>query len=262
MKKLIMHLTLFVAAICATLLGLRVFAFDSFIVKGNSMEPTLHTGQRIWVNKMLMGPRLYTRFDFDSTDLHCIRLPGVRKIRVGDMVVFNHIYGGKPGKIGFRINYVFAKRCMGCPGDSVIIKDGRYVSPIGAIDAIPEECKDILLDTPDSLIAKCGVHLNAMRINRAGWTIKNFGPLYIPAKGDCITLDNTKSRSYYRIIEYETGIHPYLKGDGLLLGDKVVTEYTFCHDYYFLAGDNVLASNDSRYFGLVPDDYIIGIVMQ
>ena len=151
---------------------------------------------------------------------------------------------------------------MGCPGDSVLISDGRYVSPVGAVNAMPQVYGDKLKESPDSLLEKQGVRLGAFAINRAGWTIKNFGPLYVPARGDCIELDHVKARTYYRIIEYETGIHPYLKGEGLLIGDSTVTEYTFCHDYYFLAGDNVLASNDSRYFGLVPDDYIVGIIVK
>ena len=47
----------------------------------------------------------------------------------------------------------------------------------------------------------------------------------------------------------------------MVLGDNVISQYVFRHDWYFFAGDNVLDSKDSRYIGLVPDDFIIGIVI-
>ncbi|MDO4843428.1 MAG: S26 family signal peptidase [Bacteroidales bacterium] len=56
---------------------------------------------------------------------------------------------------------------------------------------------------------------------------------------------------------------PTIDGLGRVsLDGKVLGEYTFKHNWYFLGGDNVLNSRDSRYFGLVPEEYIVGIVIQ
>ena len=106
--------------------GRRALVADRFTIKGESMEPTLHTGQRVWVNKLLMGPRIYTKFDFESPELHCIRLPGFRKLRVGDVAVFNYPYGRHGDTIAFKINYVYCKRCRGTPGDTVRIVDSEF----------------------------------------------------------------------------------------------------------------------------------------
>ena len=82
------------------------------------------------------------------------------------------------------------------------------------------------------------------------WTMKNMGPLYVPAKGTSIELDSVCRAIYGPVIEYETGVWP----------DSSVTSHTFVNDYYFALGDNSLESNDSRYWGFIPEEFIIGIV--
>ena len=62
--------------LCALVLALiviPVFVVDSFIVDGDSMLPTLSDGKRVYVNKLLMGARIYTKYDFDSPELGCFR---------------------------------------------------------------------------------------------------------------------------------------------------------------------------------------------
>ena len=83
------------------------------------------------------------------------------------------------------------------------------------------------------------------------WTIQDFGPLYIPAKGDTLVLDTLNVNLYGKEIAYETGIRPS-PGEGF---------YVFKNNWYFLGGDNVLNSRDSRYIGLVPEQFIVGIVI-
>lgn len=97
----------------------RVFICDSFIVSGPSMEPTFHDGQRVWAFKIGIGARIYTRYDFSDPELHSFRMPGIRKLRKGDIAIFNHPYGVNHEDISFKINYVLIKRCAGVPGDTV-----------------------------------------------------------------------------------------------------------------------------------------------
>lgn len=77
------------------------------------------------------------------------------------------------------------------------------------------------------------------------------GPVYVPRKGDTVAIDSISAAIYARAIEYETGIPQAQIADSL-------TAYTFKHDYYFFGGDLVDNSRDSRYFGIVPDDFVIG----
>ena len=237
-KKILLTIAWLLLVVCAAPLlhyGRRALITDRFVIKGVSMEPTLHTGQGVWVNKLLMGPRIYTKFDFDSSELHCIRLPGLRRLRVGDVAVFNYPYGHGGDSIAFKINYVYCKRCWGTPGDTVRIVGG--------------------IETPDSVLLR-------MRMLRAGqfagerdnWTTKDFGPIVVPKRGMTIVLDSVSRRHYARVMAWE---EKSAAGRSRRMAEGT---YTFRQDWYFFVGDNVTNSRDSRFFGFVPADFVVGIV--
>lgn len=95
-------------------------------------------------------------------------------------------------------------------------------------------------------------------ISSLGWNIDNFGPIYIPKKGENIKLDIKSLPFYKRIIEeYE---HNNLKvhGTKIIINQKLSTTYTFKQDYYWMMGDNRQNSLDARFWGYVPYDHIIG----
>lgn len=250
-----------IAAIMVLAAAVPVFFFDQFLIGGSSMEPTLHDGDHVLVNKMLHGARIYKKYDFFVPEMECFRMPGFRKVRPGDIVVFNNPDAHKGKGISFRINDVFAKRCIGCPGDTIAVTGGFYSNsgiegPIGNVMNQQE-----LSETPDSVLLGRGVVLKAAQFagHYGKWTIKDFGPLRVPAKGDIVKLSPGNVRLYSKIIRYETGIAPSVKDGIVLLDSRPAYEYEFTHDYYFFGGDNVLASRDSRYFGLVPDEFIVGV---
>ena len=237
-------LTLSVIVIFASLC--RIFVADTFRVKGHSMEPCLYAGDRIVAEKLTMGPRIYKKFNFSSSSLSCFRLPGLGHIHPGDIVVFNSPEGGGKGRIGFKINYVYAKRCIGTPGDTISIIKGFYhnSSTPGRLICSPE-MQSKLSERPDSLYLNYGECMSG-----TPWTLKNYGPLPIPRKGQTILLDSILASTYERAIEYETGEKP-----------ECGKPYTFKGDWFFFGGDNVVNSRDSRFFGIVPSDYIIGKVL-
>lgn len=239
----------------------RVLVFDRFTIKGDSMAPTYADGQKVLVNKLLMGARIYTDYHFDQPELHCFRTPGARKIRPGDVAVFNNPYERSGERIEFMINHVFAKRCIGCPGDTISVSNGFYRNSSGQETHIPLISQQMLSSMTDSSLRECGsVYKIYPWAERLGWTIKNMGPLFVPGKGSTILLDTINTMIYGRLIEYECGSMPAVYNGRAWLNGVELSTYTFSSNYYFFAGDNVLNSKDSRYIGLVPEDYIVGIV--
>ena len=167
----------------------RAFVCDQFVVPSESMLPTLIPGDRILVNKLIAGARIYRSFDFaEGAPLRSFRLPGLRKVRVNDVVVFNVPHGYDRDRIEFRINYVYAKRCVGTPGDSVSIRNGylrnnRHEGPVG-----DRERQRQLAETPDSAIPPTVLRAMPFDDSLFGWTIRNLGPLYVPRAGAKIAL--------------------------------------------------------------------------
>jgi signal peptidase I len=198
--------------------GSRIFIGDWFPVNTVSMMPTIIPGDKIWVNKLIFGARVYKNLDFlDEKPLKTFRVKGWRKIKKGDVVVFNApIQKTRRDSIVFKIDYVYVKRCAGTPGETVTTPRSEWH------------------------------HHRRDTVHRSNIQWYS-GVVYVPKKGDTLFLNRANRRLYHTLIAYET------KG---LMPEK----YHIClNNYYFMCGDNVSESYDSRYFGFVPEEFIIGI---
>lgn len=237
---------------------LRVFCVDYFPVSSYSMEPNLEDGDVAVVNKWVLGARMYKLQNFNvEGKLNSWRVKGYSSIRHNDIVIFNAPINYETFE--YNISKVYVKRCVALPGDTIRIVRGRYTNNnyTGILgDSIFQQR---FYHIPDSLIDE-GIRYAFPYNDKYPWTIRTFGPLYIPHKGDVIhvTVDNIVL--YRKMIEYETEQKISIRDGAVFLDKQKLEYYVFRSSYYFLAGDNVVFSEDSRYWGAIPEEYIIGVV--
>lgn len=240
------------------LLLLQVFVVTSFKIPTDSMEPALEGGDYILVNKLIPGPRLFNIFDsLDEEQVDIYRLPGVRKIRHNDVVVFNFPHPYTWDRVEMHIMKYYVKRCIGLPGDSIAIENGlfcvngetRKVGNVESQQRIGRTRKEFFND---------GVFYTFPYDSVMGWNIYDFGPLYIPRKGDQVAMNRMNYLFYHKLIAWEQGTEVVYKDSTVFLEEKPIISYTFQKNYYFMAGDKGENSQDSRYWGLLPEEYIVG----
>lgn len=234
----------------------QVLLFASFKIPSDSMEPELTTGDNILVWKPTIGPRIFNLFaSMRNEQTEIYRIPGFKNIKRNDILVFNFPHPNSWDKIEMHILKYYIKRCVGLPGDTLSIRNGFFHvnginTPLGNTDS---QKKIAVTDKFQE-----GIFHSFPYDGTIGWNIKEFGPLHIPAKGDSIRMNQTNFVLYKKLIEWEQQGTLEYKDSTSFLNGKPIDGYRFLKNYYFMAGDNGMNSQDSRYWGMLPEEYIVG----
>jgi len=166
----------------------------------------------------------------------CLLVHKTRSIARNDIIIFNHPNGSGTQLI---------KRCVGLPGDTVTLHEGQVYTN-GEIVVVPPTIK---------------IPFTAYSVNfphqSLGWTTNNYGPVIVPFRGMTINLDSINIELYRNIIQFEG--HEISRRDSVIYIDgHGVAAYTFDTNSYFVLGDNRGNSFDSRYWGFVAQELIVG----
>ena len=237
----------------------QVTVFVTFRIPTDSMQPTLHSGDNILVNKSIMGARIFNIWDAaEEKEVEIHRLPGLGRVKRNDVLVFHYPYPHKNDSLSMHLLKYYVKRCIALPGDTMGIREGHYYikgmdEPIGNVEAQERIAR---LDKEDAR----GIVMDAYPWDKyIDWTIQDFGPLHVPAAGQAVVMDSTAVKLYRNLVEWEQQKKLTFQGKKVFLGDSVIQEYRFRENYYFVGGDYMENSKDSRYWGLLPEPYIVGM---
>ena len=272
----------FAGAIAVVLL-LRGFAFTSCLIPSTGMENSLFQGERILVNKWSYGLRVPLMSLF-SYHRWC-----ERSVRQQDVVVFNN-----PAAIGqptIDRREIYISRCIGTPGDTLLVDSLFSVSSpeaqfnpdkkrLYSYPATKEQLitslmqtlsitNDGLMGSNDSThvrsFSRYEYYLLEQAISDQNWiqpltekSEKELKPLIVPGKGKALRVYPWNITLLRNTLVMHEGKQTEIKNDTLYIDGKPTQHCFFTKDYYWMASNNSVNLSDSRLFGFVPQDHIIG----
>jgi len=236
----ILLLTLLVAII------LKSFFIEAYRIPTSSMEKTLMAGDFIFVNKASYSLSLRGTLPLVNVKLPDYNFFTYSKPSQGDVVIF--LFSQDWNEDSKAENYV--KRVVGEPGDTIEIIDNIvFVNGRKLLDDkinLGSRIKNVTVD-------------KKVFLNKSYWNGKDLSPVIIPWKGLTIEVNHNNIDKIGPLInrEFEKNVIS-IEGSVINIEGKSVRTYTFQQDHFFVLGDNRDVSMDSRYWGTIPENLIIG----
>jgi signal peptidase I len=230
-------------------LVLNNFVLASFMVPTGSMENEVMAGDLLFVNKFIYGGTSPRNIPFTNVRLPWFRVPKIRDVQRGDVIVF--VFPGYRDEVEPEDFTFYLKRCVGLPGDTVHVVD-RVLYVNGEQFPLPRNLK-----FNRHTILPRGEGSESIFPKGAPWNEDNYGPLVIPKRGMTIPL-NAENFAAWEVFIRREGHHAQLVNGKVEIDGKVATEYVVQRDYLFGMGDNRDNSLDSRYWGFIPKENLVG----
>lgn len=227
------------------------FLVASFVVPTGSMENTVMTGDFLFVNKFIYGPTTPQIIPFLNIPLPYIKFPGPRTPLRGDVIVF--VYPGDRDDVKPREFQYYLKRCIAIAGDTLLIQN-KKVFVNGVELPLPNYGKYDFSE-PLSPYNKWETFPSGR-----GFTRDDYGPIRIPKEGDTIFLSPKNWREWEIFIKREGHSISY-DGMKFFIDGNPSNFYIVELNYCFAMGDNRDHSADSRYWGFVPYENVVGTPM-
>ncbi|MCC7439675.1 MAG: signal peptidase I [Armatimonadetes bacterium] len=231
----------------ALFLLLRLFVAEPFTIPTGSMKSTILEGDAVVVNKLPYAIRSPQTIPFTNISIPHFQLGGFGELERGDVVVFDP--PGAMAAAGER----YVKRCVAVAGDTVQLRGGRvWVNG----SEVPPNPNDPLQNpaAADTLSAR-RAPVDSARANRYFGSQQQ--AMILPYEGYEITLDSANIAQWKSLIQSE-GVSVEFRNSIVFLGGLPATRYTFRRNYFMALGDNSVNSFDSRFFGPIPYDHLVG----
>jgi len=232
---------------------LNSFVLASFEVPTGSMENEIMAGDFLFVNKFLYGGTTPRTIPFTNVRLPWFRVPAIRSVERGDVIVFE--FPGQRDEIQSPEFMFYLKRAVAISGDTVqVINRTLYVN--GRPAPIPRNMKFNNMNGRPQGWADPKIFPRDAPYNEDFW-----GPMVVPKKGDTIALSASTFIRWATFIGRE-GHRARLDDRARVLVDGTpVTRYIVERNYLFGMGDNRDNSLDSRFWGFIPEESIVGTPM-
>ena len=228
---------------------LNSFVLASFEVPTGSMENEIMSGDFLLVNKFVFGGTTPKTIPFTNKRLPSFKLPALWKVERGDIIVF--MFPGMQNEVEPPEFAYYLKRCIAVAGDTIQVIN-RVVYVNGEPAPVP---RNIKFNSP--LIKPTGYTDPRIFPRGAAFSEDNYGPVVIPKKGDNVHL-TAESSDQWEIFLRREGHAVDLRDGRVFIDGKESTDYTVERDYVFGMGDNRDNSLDSRFWGFIPVDAIVG----
>lgn len=231
---------------------IKILLFEAYRIPTGSMENTLLVGDFLLVTKFTYGATTPRNIPFTDIRLPYFRLPGFKDPKPGDVVVFD-FPGERDEKESKEVlNYI--KRCVAVAGDTIKVVN-KVLYRNGQVFPNPPQSKFIAPLQPANLAN------NRIFPKGSGWNEDNYGPLRIPKKGDILKIDTSNFDGYKMFIMREGYTNVLLNPDGSVTADGSTFRdgnYPVKRDYMWMMGDNRNNSLDSRFWGFMPTENVVG----
>lgn len=232
---------------------LNSFVLASFEVPTGSMENEIMAGDFLFVNKFIYGGTTPRTIPFTNVRLPWFRVPALRSVRRGDVIVFE--FPGQREEVQSPEFMFYLKRCIALSGDTIqVVNRILYVN--GKPSPVPRNMKFNNLNPRPEGYADPKIFPRNEPFNEDFW-----GPVVVPRKGDVLTLNAASSQRWATFIARE-GHQVHLDDRARVVIDGVPSPtYVVQRNYLFGMGDNRDNSLDSRFWGFIPEENIVGTPM-
>jgi signal peptidase I len=229
----------------------KAFLIEAFRIPTNSMADTILSGDFVLVNKFVYNIHTPSTIPLTSINIPRLNIITFREPKRNEVIVFqfpDNQYENYSSQ-----DLTLVKRVAGLPGDNVWIVD-REVIINNTYLKFP---KNAILPKEKSL--KYGESDDRIFPKGKNWNKNFYGPIVVPKKGMRIVINPGNISEWESSINHDFGRKAVsVEGSVVMINGKPAREYTFTNNYYFVLGDNRDTSSDSRYWGFVPEDLIIG----